>query len=441
MRESAGDPDGVAPSPSPGSAAPAPARVAETTPNASAGTANPPSRGPADAPGTVTGSEGLAVDPIETVARAGPDGSAPGTDATASPPGADPDPALAPALPSEDRTPVFADEFDGSGDLAVGRPDSLWRFESLEDALHRAGNSGMDEVGDTDVPSWRSPAGKRWSAWYDDYHDDNAYRSDGLLVLQGLDSGRADPTRRDRYFDEGVSVDYGSSRLYTVWLDTWARTWSNELNRHVTDPDSPNRTFRYGRFEMRVNFSEMITPGFRLSWWLMPASRDAEGQHLVASDAYDADGDNGVEIDIFEYEYVDGQNPHRLQLALHGGAAGKDAETFDASSIGVDLRSGFHVIALDWRPDALVWTIDGIEVKRVTDRALIPDTYAYMIVSREMNSGVKREGVDGFVDGDALEVMPYRPRDPGLYGWNVWAYRDRLARDRALIDYVRVWQR
>ena len=84
--------------------------------------------------------------------------------------------------------------------------------------------------------------------------------------------------------------------------------------------------------------------------------------------------------------------------------------------------------------------IDGTVVKTVTDAELIPDIYSYMIVSREMNSGVKPASWASPADGEAIEVLPYRPRDPGLYARNIWAYRDRLADDRALIDYVRVWQ-
>lgn len=335
----------------------------------------------------------------------------------------------------------FDSSFDGTGDVDVGNPDSLWRFDDMHDSLHRAGNGGMDEFGNTDVPDWRTATGKRWSAWYDDYQTDNAYRSDGLLVMQGLSSGVPDPTRQDVYMDEGVEIDYGSSKLYTAWLDTWSRTFDKSKGHHVMDPASPGKVFRYGYFEARVSFAEMITPGFRLSWWLMPASTDEAGQDVVAHKAYDESGDNGVEIDIFEYEFVDGQNPQLIQLTLLGGAAGDSGMTFDASTLGVDLRKGFHTIGFLWEPDRLVWTIDGKVARTITDAALIPDVYSYMVLTREMNSGVRRSSSSSIKGGDPVEQKPYRPGDPGLYLQNVWIYRDRLAADRALIDYVRVWQR
>ena len=335
---------------------------------------------------------------------------------------------------------VFNDEFDGYGDVDVDSENKLWRFEGMDDGLHRAGNSGMDEFGNTDVPSWQSPKGKRWSAWYNHYQKDNAYRSDGNLVMQGLSSGEADPTRPNDYYDNGILTQYGSSKLYTAWLDTWARKWDESQKKHITDPASPGKSFKYGYFETRVNFSQMITPGFRLSMWLMPASSDADGQNLVVSNAYDEDGNNGVEIDIFEYEWINTAYENHIQLSLHGGSAGSSATSFDASTIGLELHQGYHTIGFLWQADKLVWTIDGIVAKTVTDPDLIPDVYSYFIISREMNSGVKRSGHDNVEANDALEVLPYRPRDPGLFAQNIWEFRDRIATDRALVDYVRIWQ-
>lgn len=335
---------------------------------------------------------------------------------------------------------VFDETFDGSGVIDTTSAARNWRFEDMQDALHRAGNTGLDELGNTDVEDWQSVRGKRWSAWYDDFHDALAYRENGMLVMRGLSSDRADPTRQAAYRHKDVLTDYASSKLYTVWLDTFSRIWDQEQERHVIDPASPGKLFKYGYFEIRVNFSEMITPGFRTSFWLMPASSDADGQDLQVSNAYDADAGNGVEIDIFEYEYIGESHQDKLVLALQGGAAGKSSTVFDASSVGISLREGFHTIGILWQADKLVWNIDGVPMHEITDPELIPDVYSYLIISREMNSGVKRKGLDGAITDDALEQLPYRPRDPGLYAQNIWAHRDRLERDRVLIDYIRIWQ-
>ncbi len=345
--------------------------------------------------------------------------------------------------PPADWQVTFEDNFDGSGDISAGSSSDLWRFETMTDALHRAGNPGMDEFGNTNVEDYRTPTGKRWSAWYDNYNTDNAYRSVGNLVMQGLVSDQTDPTRgseRDDYDDKGVLTQYRLNKLYTTWIDTWGRVYDNNRGMHITDPNSPNRIFRYGYFEARVNFSEMKTPGFRLSLWLMPASTDSNGLDLVEDLAFDDNGDNGVEMDIFEYEFNEGAASNRLQMAVHGGGAGSSSTNLRADTIGVNLEQGWHTIGFLWQADRLEWTLNGEVVKTITNPSLIPDVYSYMIVSREMNSGVKTRGIDNIEAGDVEEKLPYRPRDPGMYAENIWEFRDRIATDRALIDYIRVWQ-
>ncbi len=334
---------------------------------------------------------------------------------------------------------TFNDEFDGSGDLNIGAPESNWRFEAMDDGLHRAGNTGIDAFGNA-VAEWDSVRGKRWSAWYNNYNNTNAYRDNGELVMGGFFSGETDPTRPVDYMDDGVLTQYGNSKLYTAWIDTFARKWVGPGDLHVMDPESPGHLFKYGYIETRVNFSQMKTPGFRLSMWLMPASNDAQGQDLVVSNAYDGDGNNGVEIDLFEYEWISAEYENRIHLAVLGGAAGSSSTSVDTTELGMQLHEGYHTIGFLWTADTMQWTINGQIVKQITDVDLIPDVYSYLIVSREMNSGIKNPDVDNVDATDVLEELPYRPRDPGLYAKNIWEFRDRINTDQAIVDYIRVWQ-
>ena len=333
----------------------------------------------------------------------------------------------------------FSDEFDGSGDLDISSTDRNWRFETMSDGLHRAGNSGIDALGNP-VQSWNSVRGKRWSAWYDGFNAANAYRDNGTLIMGGYNSGEIDPTRPIDYVDNGVDTRYGSSKLYSSWIDTFTRKWVGPGDLHVMDPESPGKLFKYGYFETRVDFSRMQTPGFRFSVWLMPASNDPDGQDLVVSSAYDSDGNNGVEIDFFEYEWIGADYENRINVAVLGGAAGSSATNVDTSSLSIALHEGYHTLGLLWLPDSLVWTIDGQQVKEITDIDLIPDVYSYLIVSREINSGVKNPDIDNPEPSDMLEELPYIPRDPGLYAKNIWEFRDRISTDQAIVDYIRVWQ-
>ncbi len=334
---------------------------------------------------------------------------------------------------------TFSDEFAGSGSLNVAGADRNWRFETMDDALHRAGNNGMDDLGKP-AESWRSPKGKRWSAWYNAHHERNAFRMNGNLVLGGYLSNESDPTRPVNYLDKGVQTRYGNNKLYTAWIDTFSRKWTGPGDLHVVDPDSPAKSFKYGYFETRVNFSQMKTPGFRMSMWLMPASSDPDGEDLETSNAYDDDANNGVEIDIFEYEWVSTEFENRITIALQGGDAGKRTRNLDVGKLGISLHRDYHTIGLLWLPEKLVWILDGQNIMQIEDPDLIPDVYSYLILSREMNSGVKSATLDSPGPEDALEKLPYVPRDPGLYAKNIWKYRDRINDDKALIDYVRVWQ-
>jgi len=91
-------------------------------------------------------------------------------------------------------------------------------------------------------------------------------------------------------------------------------------------------------------------------------------------------------------------------------------------------------------PDRIEWILNGEVVFVVTDTDLIPDVFSYPIISREMNSGVKRVNLDNLDDTDVTEQLPYIRRDVGLFANNIWEFRERLATDKALIDYYRIWQ-
>ena len=235
-------------------------------------------------------------------------------------PNQNPDPA--PPLPTPDNTSptasislpavdnwalVLNENFDGSGSMASSE---LFEFDTMDDALNRVGNSNMDVDGT--VKEGISVKGKRWSAWYNKFNDETAFREDGQLIMGGKLTNETDPTRRENYVDKGVTVKYGENRLYTSWLQSWSRKYNNELGKHTVDPASKNKTYKYGFFEAKVDFSEMRTPGFRLSIWLMPAARDRAGLDTVESNAYNDDGNDGIEIDIFEYEYSDSFFKNRI---------------------------------------------------------------------------------------------------------------------------------
>jgi len=102
--------------------------------------------------------------------------------------------------------------------------------------------------------------------------------------------------------------------LCTSWLDTFSII-ASEAGK-IPNPATPNVTFgKRTFFEILVNFDEVKTPGFRHSWWLMPATNNTPDRGAVVindsgsfldNTAYDGrvNAKNGVEIDIYEYEHI-----------------------------------------------------------------------------------------------------------------------------------------
>lgn len=100
---------------------------------------------------------------------------------------------------------------------------------------------------------------------------------------------------------------------------------------------------RYGRFEFRAKLplGQGIWPGL----WLLPEGSEYGG--------WAASG----EIDVLETK---GQEPHRIQGALHFGGRWP-ANTFSVvEHVLVDSTiDEFHVYALEWNPGAMHWEVDG----------------------------------------------------------------------------------
>lgn len=117
---------------------------------------------------------------------------------------------------------------------------------------------------------------------------------------------------------------------------------------------------RYGYFEARLQ-----VPAGRGLWpafWMLGAT-----------------GTSGVnEIDVHE---ILGQEPTRAYQTIHWGSSYTSGHQSDGSSVsGTDFSAGFHTFGLEWSPDAVIWTIDGVEVKRYSGPG-IPQVDMYLIMN------------------------------------------------------------
>jgi beta-glucanase (GH16 family) len=112
--------------------------------------------------------------------------------------------------------------------------------------------------------------------------------------------------------------------------------------------------FKYGYTEVRAQVP--AGTGLWSGFWMVPPSQST----------FD-------EIDVME---VLGSDPSQGYAVLHYGTVanrGKSLGTFREP----DFSAGFHTFAVDWKPDQLVWYVDGVERYRVTQN--IPAESMYFI--------------------------------------------------------------
>lgn len=361
---------------------------------------------------------------------------------------------------------VFTDEFDRPGLMDT----ESWLYERMEHAEHRSGYNKdvlphfqveIDENGEVRD----GLQGRRFSAFYDKYNEYTAFTfDDGIenyLVQTGLITYSESDTLKNYAYEDPDSeffmfphgqkewVNFGAFKLYTSFLTTFSY---DPKNGRIPI----NEEFRWGPghfFEVNVNFSEMKMGGHRHSFWLMPAIIEngivpPTSNLSSKSYAYDREPANGVEIDVFEYERYPEHSKNTLYMKVLGDVAGNTDNRICMPTKGVNYKDvdetrtkveilpefktgqiseGWHKIGLLWTEERLVWFVDGVPV--VEDELRVPkgeDTKHYMLITREMNSGVMGEDKKQDLEHVIFD-NPRRPADPGLAGQNVGLRANRRA--------------
>ncbi len=191
---------------------------------------------------------------------------------------------------------------------------------------------GLTWADDFDGPAGRAPDPSKWghdiggNGWgnnelqyYTDSTDNAALDGQGNLVITARKDGAAAHT-----------CSYGPCQFTSARLSTARRF-----------------TQTYGRFEARIKVPR--GRGMLPAFWLL-----GDDIHTVGWPA------NG-EIDIMEY-------PGKDRGTIHGSVHGPGHSTGGRYTVpgGHSVGDDFHTFTLDWTPDALAFSVDGVQYERIT---------------------------------------------------------------------------
>lgn len=114
-------------------------------------------------------------------------------------------------------------------------------------------------------------------------------------------------------------------------------------------------TYGYAEIRAQVPTGRGLWPAF----WLAPV-------------------DEGIseEIDVME---ILGQQPNTVYMALHYDDENGVHQEPQEEWSGPDFSEGFHTFGVDWRPDEIIWYVDGYERARQT--VGVPSTPMYLIAN------------------------------------------------------------
>jgi uncharacterized repeat protein (TIGR01451 family) len=168
------------------------------------------------------------------------------------------------------------------------------------------------------------------------------YTSDGVQVQDGMLRLKAE--RRSMVGWNGHTYDYTSGMVMTGGRK---------------DEKPPGFTFTYGYAEARIRVPR--GKGLWSAFWLLPVNYESR-----------------PEIDIMEIigdqTNVQNMNYHYL---TSGGGRRDDGSEWD----GPDFAGQWHTFAVDWRQDAIIWYVDGIERWRYADAATISSQPSYLLLN------------------------------------------------------------
>ena len=209
---------------------------------------------------------------------------------------------------------VWADEFNGKGTLDT----SKW--------FHQ-----------TQLPPWGS-----WFGGLINHYTnrvENTYQQDGFLHLVA---------KKEKFSDQGRTKDYTSARLNTKY------------------------TFQYGRVEVRAKLPAGV--GTWPAIWMLNRNINEDGAYWEEQGYGTTSWPNCGEMDILEHW---GKNQNYVSSAVHNGSSYGDEVVNLGGRQVENVSDQFHLYALEWSNEKLVFSIDGITHYTYEPKVKNQDTWPY----------------------------------------------------------------
>lgn len=164
--------------------------------------------------------------------------------------------------------------------------------------------------------------------------------------------GRVNPPELQYYATDAFDFIGGVLRIKAEERPTESLPYTSGL---ISSFNSFKFTYGYVEARVKIPSGKGMWPAF----WLLDASPTGIG-----------------EIDVME---IIGSEPNVVNMSLHFPDAAGNSQSQTETYKGPDYSKDFHNFAVDWRPDVIIWYVDGIERCRITQN--IPQNPMYVIAN------------------------------------------------------------
>ena len=264
----------------------------------------------------------------------------------------------------------------------------------------------------------KPPAGQEWQLVLNEEFNKPL---DPGLWNKGIDNNRISYKRSKCFFlARNVFVKNGNLNL-VVKKEKLSRYDKNGKKKKLKYSCGMAQTLkkfrqRYGYFEARIKLP--AARGLSTAFWMMPDRSIGKQTPFIKgirstkiiNDSTEFINGQGMELDIMEY--LTQWKRKKIHYAAHWDGYANDLKSHRGyyKPDGKKFADDYHIFALLWQPNLLVWYMNGQEVSRL-ESSRVSDVASYLILSTNLG------------------------------GWATWRRETDKMPEKMLVDYVKVWKK